>query len=196
MTNEIFSKLLIRITISCIVIMVLSMMRCCRMKNEASFSEKGSNTITRIIHDTAWYQLKEKQTPKPTDSLPGIVPVLIDTAAILESYYKRYAYRDTLSDSSIVIAIADTVSENRITSRQFSYRIKRPEIIQEIRKENPRRNFLYAGAALSVNRNLISGFSSEVLLIAKNNNAYGVGYDLLNKSISARMYWKINLRHE
>ena len=176
--------------------MLLALDKCNELKNKTdSPSGDKVKSITLVIHDTCWYHLEEKGKPKATDSIFISVPAIVDTEAILHGYFAKYVFADTLSDTSIVIAVKDTISENRIVSRELTYRIKRPQVIEQINNTTiPRRIGLYVGVSASINKNLLAGFSPEILLTGKNKTAYGIGYDLLSKSVSAHVYWKLNLR--
>lgn len=74
----------------------------------------------------------ERDTVFSTDTLPIDIyvpihttiidtfwkPQIIDTAAILQAYFNKNAYSDTLvNDSALLIVINDTISQNKIQSR-------------------------------------------------------------------------------
>ncbi len=194
--NEILVKwLFARVVLLCVIAMLLAIDRC---KTSGKKEIKTTDTVTRIILDTKWYPLAAERKPKAADSVFVPVPAKVDTQAILKCYFAKYAYRDTLVDSNIVVAIADTVSQNSILSRNYSYQIKRPQTLQQITNtlKQPDKVGFYFGASASLNKNLLAGFSPEVMITSKNKAAYGIGYDLLNKSLCGRIYWKINIRHE
>jgi len=189
MNNETINKFLLRITILCLVVTAMALDKCNELKENNGTKTK---TTTKIIRDTVWYHLAEKQEPKAADSVLVPVPANVDTAAILECYFTKYAYLDTLADTNIVIAIRDTISRNRILFRDYTYQIKRPQVIQNTAIEEPKRLSLYVGASAAFNKNLLVGLSPELMLVGKNKTVYGLGYDLLNKSVCGRIYWKLN----
>lgn len=50
----------------------------------------------------------------------------IDTAAILQRFFASYMYSDTITDTSFVAIISETISQNNITSRTFQVKNTRP----------------------------------------------------------------------
>ena len=65
--------------------------------------------------------------PLPGETVKELVPVDIDTCAIVEAYFSRHVYRDTLRASapgklggSAVAVISDTIAHNVIAGRSVS----------------------------------------------------------------------------
>lgn len=153
---------------------------------------RNSTVRTELLHsDTTIVRLYDTVTrivvvdrPQPADTVKIPVPEKVDTAAILADYFTRYYYRQEVSDSLLSVTIADTIGENKILSRQFSYRILRPQIIQQI-IESPR-SMVLIGASAS-----LKDAGPEILVLTKRGAGYGVGYGVVSQSVNARFYWPI-----
>ena len=88
------------------------------------------DTTTVVHHHNA-----AKIVKTIVDTIQIAIPPVVDTAAILRSYFTLTHYSDTIRDSSITAILSDTIGYNRLLSRSFSYQITRPTIIQ---KKRPR----------------------------------------------------------
>ncbi len=71
----------------------------------------------------------------------------IDTAAILQEYFNKNYYQDTLvNDSSLFVEVRDTVSQNQIISRDFSIIRTYPTIYETTTTTNTvEKNELFVG---------------------------------------------------
>lgn len=141
-------------------------------------------TITQI--DTAWYQLKSK--PIQSASQINKAPYPIDTAEILKQYFAANTFQDTISDSSIVAVIKDSVIENKIVARDFTYRINRPTVIQTVETKS---TATANGSTVSVGAFATKTTYGAQVLLARPQATYGVGYDLRNKSLALQLSWKL-----
>lgn len=131
-----------------------------------------------------------------------LVNTQVDTAAILQDYYTQYVYQDTLDlDTLGSVTVIDTVSQNKIQSRQFTSNILIPtKTITNTTYINDKG--FYYGAGLGVNKLMLHSVSGEVLYKTKRNTIYGVGLglgrdnNLLSPVISGKVYWKIGKKDE
>jgi len=59
-----------------------------------------------------------------------IIPAIIDTLALLKDYYSKVLYKDTLilPDSLGIVALNDTISQNKILGRTFNASVKQRTI--------------------------------------------------------------------
>ena len=111
----------------------------------------------------------------------------IDTMAILFLYFERAIYKDTLQNDSIAfIFIEDTITENRILSRQKVIRIK-PLFYPEI----PRRK-LYAGIGLGGNINQFM-FAGKVTYIDRRERMFAFSYYPIGGFYEFSILWKIRI---
>jgi hypothetical protein len=118
----------------------------------------------------------------------------IDTLEILKDYFAQYYYKDTIHlDTLGFIIIKDTISQNKIQSRQTSSHLYIPTttITKTININN--REF-YVGTGLGFDENQINYLGGELLYKNKKSQAYGLGIGVDSKFqpvISGKMYWKV-----
>jgi hypothetical protein len=76
--------------------------------------------------------------PKPsTVYVPVAVHTVVDTAAIIADYFATRFYVDTLlSTNDFNVVLRDSVSENRIISRNFDIEYLKTQIIENQRTKN------------------------------------------------------------
>jgi hypothetical protein len=156
-----------------------------------------TTTVTTIKYDTI------------TDSITSYIPKYytkiisktdtvykdIDTTAILADYFSTYVYSDTVKKDSLTVIINDSVSENKIRSRNIQYTMLYRTILTEttIEKILNNREF-YIGVGLIGNANNFSYIGPEVLLRTTKRQAYGLGIGVNNNfepTVGIKMYWKI-----
>ena len=131
-----------------------------------------------------------------------LINTKVDTAAILTDYYSKYVYQDVLDlDTLGSITVTDTVSQNKIQSRQFTSNIIVPtKTITNTTYINDKG--FYYGVGLGINQQMLHSVSGEVLYKTKRNTIYGVGLglgrdnQLLSPVISGKVYWKIGKKDE
>jgi len=159
---------------------------------------KGSQTETiyDTIHDTVPYPVT-RYVPKPVYKDTGSIKWKwhkVDTTAILKDYYSRHYYIDTLANDSIaLIIIQDTVSRNRIISRQKRLTFYPRTIKETTIRKIPNRRKLFVG--LSIGRNPKQfALSPSILYTSRKDNAYAFSYDVLNHDIYLSMYWKLKFK--
>ncbi len=123
---------------------------------------------------------------------------IVDTAAILHDYFSRYFYCDTIQDDSAAcIVVCDTVSRNRIVSRQpyvsiYSHLVTRSNIVSQVPAKVRQLSF---GAQLNISSTSY-GFSPTILYKSKKNTSLSFSYDIINHSYSFGVYLPLNFnRH-
>jgi hypothetical protein len=118
----------------------------------------------------------------------------IDTSAILNDYYSKYYYEDTLSlDTLGYVLVKDTISKNNITSRNIDYKVLIPKITIEKTIILNKREF-YTGFGVIGNLDQLNYIGVEGLYRTKKNQAFGLGIGVnqnLIPVVSGRMYWKL-----
>ena len=176
------------------LILSIVFMRQCRKPCEESTIISHIDTITQ--YDT----IKEFVHSQPqviyewqTDT------IFVDTANAIADYFVTRQYTDTLKDSSYKIVINDKVSRNRLYGRESDIEIynktnyitlfKTDTVF--IAKPYEQKFRLYMGIGINGWTDKF-GFSGNIGF-ARNNSAYFLGYDPLNKTINANMLWKIRL---
>jgi hypothetical protein len=149
--------------------------------------------IEKIVYQPQWYDriITNIDTIIETDTVFRD----IDTLEVLKDYYAKYIYQDTIKlDTLGYLVILDTITENKIFSRETSSNILIPtttitntEILNE-------REF-YAGISAAVVPTQLNSVGAEFLYRSKNYHAYGIGLGVnqnLEPILSARLYWRIN----
>ena len=157
--------------------------------------ETRYDTIVEIIETyIPEYRTKIKyKTVHDTIEVHDTIPV--DTASILEDYFATYAYTDTLKKDSVTFVINDTISQNKILSRGINYSLAYPTTI--ISKESvTNKRELYVGLGLGGDKHQISYIGSELMLINKKKQIYGIGLGI-NSSfepiLTFKMGWKVSI---
>ena len=123
----------------------------------------------------------------------------IDTLEILKEYYSKYVYKDTLKlDSLGYITIVDTITQNKIFSRNFDSQVLIPTttITNEIYLNRAK---FFGGVSLGGNSKQINFLSGDLLYKSKRDNVYGLGLGVnqnFQPIVIGRMYWKISLRKD
>ena len=134
---------------------------------------------TKTIHDTI----------EVHDTIP------IDTASILEDYFKAYAYNDTLKEDSITLIVNDIISQNQIMSRNIKYSLVYPTTIIQTEREVNKRE-LYVGFGIGGDRQQLSYAGGELLLRNKKERIYGVGLGInqnFEPILTFKMSWKVKM---
>lgn len=131
-----------------------------------------THTVTNTIHKTVYR----------TDTLESFEILPTDTAAILERFYQKVAYSDSLEkrDTSIKkfgsIVVYDSVHGNRIISRRLVTNLKIPEVTNTVTVER-KRNVVYIGATMiGTPTNPLYAAGGELSLKSKvNDKIYSIG---------------------
>ena len=89
----------------------------------------GRHSIRLTVADTIRMRDTIKlPSPAVIKEIPVPVPVTVDTAAILASYYTQRIYSDNVINTPYIkVSIVDTVFQNRLLGRTASYQFSFPE---------------------------------------------------------------------
>ena len=105
------------------------------------------------------------------DTVIKEIPAIVDTNAILASYFSTNHYDDVLKDDSIAfISVHDDVSRNKIINRNTKIQIH-PVVLKQ---EPVRKLFVGAGLGGSIDK---FGLSGKLLYIDKKQNAFEYSYN-------------------
>jgi len=152
--------------------------------------------ITKI--ETKWDTIREKvptYVPKWKDRIvyePSDT-VYIDTNKVLEDYFADYYYRDSVYNDSIKIIIEDTISQNKIKSRDISLQILYPTITITRDSIVNERGF-YAGIGVGGSKSQLNYVGGEFLYKSRKRNAFGGGIGVnenFQPILTGRLYWKL-----
>ena len=141
--------------------------------------------------------------------VPAPTP-LVDTAFILKNFYLKNFVQDTimLSNNQGVIYLFDSISQNKVISRNFSAAIK-PKIVREPTPEPPKvRNQVYIGLNGSLSQDdWVNSLGTSVLLRTKNDKIFQIGGGVANRTfdgvtgkftpyVTGGVYWKLKFNRE
>lgn len=118
----------------------------------------------------------------------------IDTNEIIKEYFENCLatiyYSDTIQDSTIYAVINDTIQMSEIKYRQFLYGIKKyKEVTKTVYIKD---NGFYAGLNIGRSKNEF-GFGGSILY-KKDNNIFGISYDVMNNDLYLNYQRKITFR--
>ena len=137
-----------------------------------------------------------------------IIPAIIDTMALLKDYYSKVLYKDTLvlPDSLGIVALNDTISQNKILGRTFNASVKQRTIKETtIVKELPKTKIFYGLEGGFNKADVVSSVGAGVLINTKKDKIYQLGLGVTNQTtdgttggftpyIRGGVYWKIKLK--
>lgn len=120
------------ILIIALVAFILYTVGTCNEMNQKDFGV-GIDTVSRSVT----YTKKFDSTPKV---IYGIAPIAyesifvatnfpIDTVEIIRRYLTAYFFADTFRNSDLAVIIKDTLFNNRISNRELTYKLLRPDSI-------------------------------------------------------------------
>lgn len=181
-----------------IVILLLMTRECGQWK------EKGDTvtvTDTVIVPGDPYPVYTAPRVPKPERIIEyQVVPQKVDTAAILKDYFATRFYPDTLkNDTSMFIAVHDSVRENRIVSRRFIFQNKRPisivsnTTVTHNKKEPWFKLYLGLNASYAPGSKRF-GFGPFATGTVKQGALLTYGYDAVGNSHQVGFGWKLSFR--
>ena len=137
-----------------------------------------------------------------------IIPAVIDTMALLKDYYSKVLYKDTLilPDSLGIVALNDTISQNKILGRTFNASVKQRTIKETtIVKELPKTKIFYGLEGGFNKADFVSSVGAGVLINTKKDKIYQLGLGVTNQTtdgtnggftpyVRGGVYWKLKLK--
>jgi hypothetical protein len=137
-----------------------------------------------------------------------IIPTVIDTMALLKDYYSKVLYKDTLvlPDSLGIVALNDTISQNKILGRTFNASVKQRTIKETtIVKELPKTKVFYGLEGGFNKADFVSSVGAGVLINTKKDKIYQLGLGVTNQTtdgtnggftpyVRGGVYWKLKLK--
>jgi hypothetical protein len=181
-------------TLLIVVLVIVILMKSCGEKNiESQVITKTKIEYISVEKKVPQYVPQWKTRIKTEINIDTFL-TKIDTSAILNDYYSKYYYEDTLSlDTLGYVLVKDTISKNNITSRNIDYKVLIPKITIEKTILINKREF-YTGFGISGNTQQLNYIGTELLYKTKNKQAFGLGIGVNQNFIpvvSGRMYWKL-----
>ena len=137
-----------------------------------------------------------------------IIPAVIDTMALLKDYYSKVLYKDTLvlPDSLGIVALNDTITQNKILGRTFNASVKQRTIKETtIVKELPKTKLFYGLEGGFNKADFVSSVGAGVLINTKKDKIYQLGLGVTNQTtdgtnggftpyVRGGVYWKLKLK--
>jgi hypothetical protein len=137
-----------------------------------------------------------------------VIPAVIDTMALLKDYYSKVLYKDTLilPDSLGIVALNDTISQNKILGRTFNASVKQRTIKETtIVKELPKTKLFYGLEGGFNKADFVSSVGAGVLINTKKDKIYQLGLGVTNQTtdgtnggftpyVRGGVYWKLKLK--
>ena len=136
------------------------------------------------------------------------IPAIVDTAALLKDFFAKNVYKDTLRlpDSLGMVAVTDTITQNKILGRTFNASVKQREIKETlIVKELPKTQVYYGFNGGFNKADVVYNIGAGVIVKTKKDKIYQLGAGVANRVvdgtngslspyIGAGVYWKIKLK--
>jgi hypothetical protein len=171
----------------------------------------------KLVYDTIPHEVEiEVEVPVEVEvevekivEVPAPTP-LVDTAFILKNFFIKNFVQDTitLSNNQGVIYLFDSISQNKVVSRNFSATIK-PKIVREPAPEPPKvRNQVYVGLNGSLSQqDWVNSIGTSILLKTKDDKVFQLGGGFANRTfdgvtgkftpyVTGGVYWKLKLNRE
>lgn len=137
-----------------------------------------------------------------------VIPTIVDTAALLKDFFAKNVYKDTLRlpDSLGIVAVTDTITQNKILGRTFNASVKQREIKETlIVKELPKTQVYYGFNGGFNKADVVSNIGAGVIVKTKKDKIYQVGVGVANRVtdgtngalspyVGAGVYWKIKFK--
>ena len=124
----------------------------------------------------------------------------VDTSKILEEFYSKFVYKDTLKlkDSLGYITVTDTITQNKILGRVFDAKVNKTTIKETLIVKDLPVNQVYVGGVAGFDKtNIVNFVGPNFVLKTKKDKMFSLGVGLgLNSglAVQAGMYWKISFK--
>ena len=137
-----------------------------------------------------------------------IIPTIVDTQALLQDYFAKNIYKDTLQlpDSLGIVSLIDTITQNKILGRTFNASVKQRTIKETtIVKELPKTKLFYGFEGGFNKADVVSHLGFGVLVNTKKDKMFHLGLGVANRTtdgtsgalspyIGGGVYWKLKLK--
>jgi hypothetical protein len=137
-----------------------------------------------------------------------IIPTIVDTQALLQDYFAKNIYKDTLQlpDSLGTVSLIDTITQNKILGRTFNTSVKQRTIKETtIVKELPKTKLFYGFEGGFNKADVVSHLGFGVLVNTKKDKMFHLGLGVANRTtdgtsgtlapyIGGGVYWKLKLK--
>jgi len=189
------SNKIIAIESIAIILLCLLLFNKCNQKSEPIIKTK-TLTKTEYIYQTKWDTITLHHYHKQDSEIVYFEPSKVDTEAVIKNYFKQFTFVDSLRDSNIAVQSRIKVALNTVLESKLTYKLLKPNVSTTITIENtteqPKRPLLLIGATLGGNKTeFINTITPNLIFVTKSRKAFGLGYNLVNKSYQASVYLPI-----
>ena len=179
-----------------IIAFILFQRECSRPDGDYPKADTVRITDT-IPGDSIPYAVKIKGDPYPVYvDCTLVVPANVDTLAILQDYYRKYYYDDTLmSDTSAYIRLMAHTFMNTLVYDSLIFQNKRKTSIHTtiITPRTPEKLKVFLGIGTTFGSSRLSATGNILFIVPKGYDISG-GYDFINKEILFTGYLPIRFR--
>lgn len=150
-------------------------------KHKTVLPEK--TTERYYYYDSAPKSIPVPQAPASVSVKTVAVPANINYDSIAKYFFAMYTYSQVIEDTAIRVKLIDTISQNRVRGRQFTYQLLKPvKVVESTTVTLPAPKQIKFGvggfAEYSANPTLGPRFT----FTTKNDWQYGYDFGLLDKS--------------
>ncbi len=198
-TEKNFKNIFIVCLLTALVIVLL--LRKCGHGGDTQPTIKIDTVYQKVKGDTVYvpkvssiYYDRIKYVPTNPDLIIDTLylPELIDTLSILKDYYAHVVYKDTLRNQYGYISVTDTISQNRIKSRQVKTALSIPEVTKTVTLTQPKRAQVYLGANFLGNQSdPLLGYNVNISLKTKRDRIIEAGY---NQFYGGQSFYSLGLK--
>jgi hypothetical protein len=153
-------------------------------KKNNSIMDDDNHTIVRQVIDTQYIKkdtviYKSGSNIFHDTTIYVDVPVYIDTADVINKYYSKNIFIDTVAIDNGSIVIFDTISENMIKSRKYESSTKTMVVSEKVYiKEKAKASFFW-GVGAGLGRGA-SETSINLFMQTPKKKMYGIGAGVIN----------------
>jgi len=171
----------------CMVLLIL-VQRCRVSKNF-----KGIATMhdTIVVHGDSELYMVQDTVLKPYKVYYPSSIYKVDSDKIIKDYFAGRVYHDTIKARDITAVIEDSISTNKIEGHKVLFENSRD--MHLITPEPKPIDKLFAGGFIGYStKNMLPGVGISFSLINRKDIMYSYGYDVLNRTHTIGLCWKIH----
>jgi len=181
------------------LVIVILIMRSCSGGSGTDTPDEPAVVITKVEvrYDTIIKHVPQYVPKIVTRVVRDVDTILItqkiDTLTILKDYFSTYVYRDVIERDSLTLTISDSISQNKILSRNIQYELLYPTVTLTQTEFINRREF-YFGIGAAGTRTQLNYVGAQFLYRSKKKQAFGLGVGLDNQFkpiLSTQFLWQI-----
>ena len=177
------------------------------------FNKGKETTVTKTLKDTVW-QVKDSiiftkpqviktisilYKDRPKEYLPdtNYASLVLQYNKLVDKFLDSNIYQDSIKIDSIGhVYVKDTVSNNLLKGRSYSYSLKYP-IINTYTTSPPKNQLYYGGGVIGSPVEIINNIQLGVLLKTKRDRIVGINAGINSQgtiTYGVSSYWKIKLK--